>query len=60
MSDEKIDFDFTIEDLDRMVIEAARGEEGEVKNKVKVKKPNLLNRMQLGNKLSSLNPRKRE
>jgi hypothetical protein len=57
MSKDKLDFEWTVEDVDKAFLEAARGEETD-ENKVKPKKPNLLNRMQLGNKLSSLTPRK--
>lgn len=59
MSDDKLDFVFTIDDLDRMVIDAARGEEGQEK-KVKAKRPNVLEVLRTGSKLTKLNPRKRE
>jgi hypothetical protein len=57
MSKDGLDFEWTVEDVDKAFLEAARGEETE-ENKVKAKKPNLLNRMQLGNKLANLKPRK--
>lgn len=41
MPDNKLGFDFTIEDLDRMVIEAATGEGGS-QNQAKGTKPNAL------------------
>ncbi len=41
MPDNKLGFDFTIEDLDRMVIEAATGEGGN-QNQAKGIKPNAV------------------
>ena len=53
MSNDELDFEWTVKDVDKMFLEAAKGEEPE-QNKVKAKKPNLLNRMQLGSKLPNL------
>ena len=55
---EDIDFEFTLEDLYRnMINEIQAGEEDEVKQ-VKTKRPNFLEMLRTGGKLGQLNTRK--
>lgn len=52
---ENIDFEFTLEDLYRnMINEIDAGEEDEVKQ-VKTKRPNFLETLRIGGKLGQLN-----
>jgi len=55
MSKDEIDFEFTVKDLDQMVLDAARGNEGIEGNKAKPTRPNFLEMLKTGGKLEQLN-----
>jgi len=57
MSNDKLDFEWTVEDVDRAFFDAAKRDEG---NKAKLTKPNLLEMLRTGNKLGKVNTGKKE
>lgn len=57
MSKDELDFEFTVKDLDQMVLDAARGDEGQEKGAKITKKPNLLEVMRTGGQLEKLKTR---
>jgi len=59
MSKDELDFDFTVKDLDQMVLDAARGD-GDRTDREKGKRPNFLEMLRTNGKLGELNSGKRE
>ena len=59
MAKDELDFEFTVKELDQMVLDAARGE-GIEGNKGEVKRPNILEMLRTGGKLGELNTGKQE
>ena len=59
MSNDEPDFEWTVEDVDRTFLNAARGNV-DLGKKPKVKRPNFLEMLKTGGELGKLNTRKQE
>jgi len=59
MSNDELDFEWTVEDVDRTFLEAARGN-GVIDNKPKAERPNFLEMLKTGGYLGKLNTGKQE